>query len=232
MLLGEVRMRVLLVEDDRSLSEALVAILRNNNYEADVADNGDDGLAHALSGGYDAVILDIMLPGRNGFEVLTELRRHNTSTPVMILTARDFLHDKVAGLESGADDYMTKPFAPAELIARLRALTRRYGEVTADKVRLGNTSLDLNSCILFCDAREVHLGFKEFSIMRILMTNSAIVTSKETLISKVWGSDSAVEGNNVEVYISFLRKKLDFIGSDLKIMTLRKVGYRLDVVAG
>lgn len=224
-------MRVLLIEDDSSLSEALAAILEGSDYRVEVSNDGIDGLARAVSGEFDAIILDIMLPGMNGFEVLAEIRARNVPTPVMLLTARDSLYDKVAGLEGGADDYMTKPFAPAELLARLRALTRRYGEASFDHVSLGNTRLDLNSCTLSCGDKEVHLGFKEFSIMRILMTSSACVTSKETLISKVWGSDSMAEGNNVEVYISFLRKKLAFVGSDLKIITLRKVGYRLDVDA-
>lgn len=222
-------MRILLIEDDSSLSEALAAILENNDYQVEVANDGLEGLSRALNGGFDAIVLDIMLPGMNGFEVLSEIRARGVATPVMLLTARDSLHDKVAGLEGGADDYLTKPFAPAELLARLRALTRRFGEASLDHVSLGNTRLDLNSCMLSCGDKEVHLGFKEFSIMRILMTSSSCVTSKETLISKVWGSGSMAEGNNVEVYISFLRKKLAFVGSDLKIITLRKVGYRLDV---
>lgn len=222
-------MRILLIEDDSSLSEALAAILENSDYQVEVAGDGVEGLSRALNGNFDAIILDIMLPGMNGFEVLSEIRAHGVSVPVMLLTARDSLHDKVAGLEGGADDYLTKPFAPAELLARLRALTRRFGESSFDHVSLGNTRLDLNSCMLSCGDKEVHLGFKEFSIMRILMTSSSCVTSKETLISKVWGSGSMAEGNNVEVYISFLRKKLAFVGSDLKIITLRKVGYRLDV---
>lgn len=222
-------MRILLIEDDSSLSGALAAILENNDYQVEVANDGLEGLSRALNGGFDAIVLDIMLPGMNGFEVLSEIRARGVATPVMLLTARDSLHDKVAGLEGGADDYLTKPFAPAELLARLRALTRRFGEASLDHVSLGNTRLDLNSCMLSCGDKEVHLGFKEFSIMRILMTSSSCVTSKETLISKVWGSGSMAEGNNVEVYISFLRKKLAFVGSDLKIITLRKVGYRLDV---
>lgn len=224
-------MRVLLVEDDASLAEALVAILEGSEYQVEAVNNGVEGLSRIVSGDFDAVILDVMLPGMNGFEVLSEVRSRAIRTPVMLLTARDSLHDKVAGLEKGADDYMTKPFAPAELLARLRALTRRFGEAFSDQVRFGDACLDLNSCTLSCKGKEVHLGFKEFSIMRILMTSSSHVTSKETLISKVWGADSAAEGNNVEVYISFLRKKLAFLGSDLKIVTLRKVGYRLDLGA-
>lgn len=224
-------MRILLVEDDASLADTLVAILEDNGFQVEAANNGIDGLARILADDFDAVILDIMLPGMNGFEVLSEVRSRGVHTPVMLLTARDSLHDKVAGLEGGADDYMTKPFAPAELLARLRVLTRRFGEASPDRVQMGNTRLNLNSCMLSCGDKEVHLGFKEFSIMRILMTSSSRVTSKEDLISKVWGTGSAAEGNNVEVYISFLRKKLAFVGSDLKIVTLRKVGYRLDSVS-
>lgn len=222
-------MQVLIVEDDVRLAEALDAILRKNNYQVDVVHNGVDGLAYAESGIYDVVILDVMLPKMNGFQVVAELRRRKVATPVLMLTARDTLRDKVGGLDSGADDYMTKPFAPAELLARLRSLTRRQGEVIFDSLTVGNTTLDLESCELSTPEKSIHLGFKEFAIARILLSNSNRVTSKETLINKVWGVESSADDNNVEAYISFLRKKLDFVKSDLRIVTLRKVGYRLEV---
>ncbi len=225
-------MQVLVVEDDVRLAMALEAILKKNKYQDDLVYNGADGLAYAESGIYDVVVLDVMLPKMNGFQVVSELRRKKIATPVLMLTARDTLHDKVGGLDSGADDYMTKPFAPAELLARLRSLTRRQGEMIFEELKVGNTVLDLESCELSTPEKSLHLGFKEFAICKILMSNPSRVTSKETLINKVWGVESSADDNNVEAYISFLRKKLDFIGSDLKIVTLRKVGYRLETEDG
>lgn len=221
-------MQVLIVEDDVRLAEALSAILKNSDYEVDVVYDGADGLAYAETGNYDIIVLDVMLPKMNGFEVVTELRRKKVATPVLMLTARDALGDKVGGLDSGADDYMTKPFAPAELLARLRSLSRRQGEMIFETIEFGDLTLDLESCELSTDTKNIHLGYKEFNIAKILMSNPGRVISKDLLIEKVWGSDSMVEDNNVEAYISFLRKKLDFVESKVKISTLRKVGYRLD----
>ena len=221
-------MQILIVEDDVRLAEALAAILKNAKYQVDVVHDGADGLAYAETGTYDVVVLDVMLPKMDGFEVVKELRRKKVATPVLMLTARDALGDKVGGLDSGADDYMTKPFAPAELLARLRSLSRRQGEMIFESLEFGDITLDLESCELSCGAKSIHLGFKEFSIAKILMSNAGRVISKETLIEKVWGLDAMVEDNNVEAYISFLRKKLDFVESKVKISTLRKVGYRLD----
>jgi DNA-binding response OmpR family regulator len=221
-------MQVLIVEDDVRLAEALSTILKNNKYQTDVVYDGAEGLAYAESGIYDVIVLDVMLPKMNGFEVVAELRRQKVTTPVLMLTARDALGDKVGGLDSGADDYMTKPFAPAELLARLRSLSRRQGEILFETVEFGDAKLDLESCELSTAKKSIHLGFKEFSILKILMSNPSRVTSKETLINKVWGVDSPAEDNNVEAYISFLRKKLDFVGSNVQIVTLRKVGYRLE----
>jgi len=221
-------MQVLIVEDDVRLAEALKAILEKNNYQADVVHDGADGLAYAESGIYDVVVLDVMLPKMNGFEVVAEMRRKKLTTPVLMLTARDSLRDKVGGLDSGADDYMTKPFAPVELMARLRSLARRQGEVEFETLTFGDLTLDLDSCELSTPSKSIHLGFKEFSVLRILMSNPNGVTSKETLINKVWGYDSDAEDNNVEAYISFLRKKLKFVESKVKIVAMRKVGYRLE----
>ena len=224
-------MQVLVVEDDVRLAEALEAILEKNRYQVDVVHDGADGLAYAESGIYDVVILDVMLPKMNGFQVVSELRKRKVATPVLMLTARDALRDKVGGLDSGADDYMTKPFAPVELLARLRSLTRRQGEVVMDSVEVGNTSLDLESGDLSTSDKSIHLGYKEFAICKILMSNPNHVVSKEMLINKVWGVESSADDNNVEAYISFLRKKLDYVKSDLKIATLRKVGYRLETAS-
>ncbi len=202
--------------------------MKNAKYHVDVVHDGADGLSYAMTGNYDVVVLDVMLPKMNGFDVVSELRRCKVATPVLMLTARDALGDKVGGLDCGADDYMTKPFAPAELLARLRSLTRRQGEMIFEKLEYGDISLDLESCELSCKTKNIRLSYKEFSILKILMSNPGRVISKEMLIDKVWGVDAMVEDNNVEAYISFLRKKIDFVESETKIVTLRKVGYRLD----
>lgn len=224
-------MRILIVEDERRLAEALGAIMEEQKYSADVVFNGQDGLDYALSGQYDVIVLDVMLPKMNGFEVAHELRRQNVRTPVLMLTARDELSSKVTGLDSGADDYMTKPFAPEELLARVRALSRRQGDVQLDEAKFADLTLNLSSCDLLCGSKSVHLGFKEFEVMRLLMSAPRAVVPKEELLTRVWGADSDAEDNNVEAYISFLRKKLFYLGSHTSINTLRKVGYRLEETA-
>lgn len=222
-------MRILVVEDETRLADALEQILLENKYMVDVAHDGQDGLDYALSGIYDAMILDVMLPKKNGFEIAAEMRRQKNQTPILMLTAKDAIPDKVTGLDSGADDYMTKPFAPEELLARLRAMTRRQGEVVLDEMSFEDLTLNLSTCDLKCGVKSVHLNFKEFEILRLLMANSPQVTTKETLIVKVWGYESGAEDNNVEAYISFLRKKLYFLGSRVGIAVLRKIGYHLEV---
>lgn len=225
-------MRILVVEDETRLADALAQILLENRYMVDVAHDGQDGLDYALSGIYDAMILDVMLPKKNGFEIAAELRRQKNQTPILMLTAKDAIPDKVTGLDSGADDYMTKPFAPEELLARLRAMTRRQGEVVLDEMSFEDLTLNLSTCDLKCGLKSVHLNFKEFEILKLLMANSPQVTTKETLIVKVWGYESGAEDNNVEAYISFLRKKLYFLGSRVGIAVLRKIGYHLEVNTG
>ncbi|MBS5661264.1 MAG: response regulator transcription factor [Clostridiales bacterium] len=222
-------MRILVVEDETRLADALEQILLENKYMVDVAHDGQDGLDYALSGIYDAMILDVMLPKKNGFEIAAEMRRQKNQTPILMLTAKDAIPDKVTGLDSGADDYMTKPFAPEELLARLRAMTRRQGEVVLDEMSFEDLTLNLSTCDLKCGVKSVHLNFKEFEILRLLMANSPQVTTKETLIVKVWGYESGAEDNNVEAYISFLRKKLYFLGSRVGVTVLRKIGYHLEV---
>ncbi|MBR3767654.1 MAG: response regulator transcription factor [Clostridia bacterium] len=222
-------MQVLVVEDEKRLAEALAHILSEQKYMVDIAFDGRDGLDYALSGIYDVIILDVMLPKMNGYEVASQLRKEKIATPILMLTAKDQITDKVKGLDSGADDYMTKPFAPEELLARVRALTRRQGEVVIDELSFHDVILNLSTCDLLCGEKSVHLNFKEFEIMKILMQNPQVVTTKEELIVKVWGYDSNAVDNNVEVYISFLRKKLDFISSNIEISSLRKIGYRLEV---
>ena len=221
-------MQILVVEDEKRLAEALQQILSEKKYMVDLAFDGQDGLAMALSGVYDIIVLDVMLPKMNGLQVVSELRKEKIDTPVLMLTAKDQITDKVAGLDAGADDYMTKPFSPVELLARIRALTRRQGEVIIDKLTFHDLNLNLSTCDLTCSDKSVHLNFKEFEIMRILMSNPGKVTTKDDLIVRVWGYDSNAVDNNVEVYISFLRKKLDFIASTTQIVSLRKIGYRLE----
>lgn len=221
-------MQVLIVEDDIRLAQALGQILEENRYQVDLVHDGDQGLAYAESGSYDVIILDVMLPRKSGLEVVAELRRANVATPVLMLTARTTVRDKITGLDSGADDYMTKPFSPAELLAHLRALTRRQGQVVFEKIDFGDISLNLESHDLSCGSKSINLSYKEFSIANILISSKGQIVSKDMLISKVWGVESSAVDNNVEAYISFLRKKLKFLGSNTQIETVRKVGYRLE----
>ena len=223
-------MRVLIAEDENKLADALVQILAKNKITADATYNGIDALDNALSGIYDVIVLDIMMPGMDGIEVLRRIRAEGMQTPVLMFTAKDEISDKVKGLDSGADDYLTKPFATEELLARVRALGRRSSAaiVNSDVITCGDLSLDTAAYELSCGKNSLKLGLKEFSIMELLMKNSGRVLSKETLITKIWGYDSDAEYNNVEVYISFLRKKLDFIKSNAAIKTVRGVGYTLE----
>ena len=221
-------MKILVVEDELRLAEALSQIMQEQKYQVDVANDGNDGLDYALYGDYDVIVLDVMLPGKDGFEVVRALRAAKVQTPVIMLTARDDVRDKIRGLDKGADDYMTKPFVPEELLARIRALSRRQGEVLLEEISMEDLTLSLSTNDLICGAKSIHLAFKEFEIMKILLSNQKTIVSKEMLISKVWGDDSDAEDNNVEAYISFLRKKLSFLGSRVQISTIRKVGYRLE----
>ena len=172
-----------------------------------------------------------MLPKKDGFSIVKELRASKINTPVIMLTAKDEVGDKITGLDKGADDYMTKPFVPEELLARIRALSRRQGEVIVEELSFEDLSLDISNAELRCKDKNIHLSFKEFEIMKILMSNQKTIIGKEILITKVWGDDSDAEDNNVEAYISFLRKKLSFIGSKVSLTTIRKLGYKLEVTA-
>lgn len=221
-------MNILIVEDEVRLAEALAQIMTEQKYSVDVVHDGEDGLAYAESGLYDVVVLDVMLPKRSGFEVVRALRGKKIATPVLLLTARDEISDKVTGLDCGADDYMTKPFSPEELLARVRALARRQGDVVLEEMTFSDVTLNLSAYTLQCGAKSVHLGFKEFEVMRLLMGNPSMIVPKDDLITRVWGTESGAEDNNVEAYISFLRKKLFFLGSQVNIGTVRKVGYRLE----
>jgi DNA-binding response OmpR family regulator len=230
--MGVVSLRILIVEDERRLADALTQIMREQKYTVDAVYDGEDGFAYAKSNEYDAIILDVMLPKRNGYDVVRALRREKVATPVLMLTARDELESKINGLDCGADDYMTKPFAPEELTARIRALTRRQGEVLLEEMLYEDIVLELTSNDLRCGAKRIRLSFKEFEVMKLLLLSQNTIVPKEQLIVKVWGPESEAEDNNVEAYISFLRKKLFYIGSKVGIQTVRKVGYRLGVEAG
>lgn len=224
-------MNILVVEDEVRLAQALAQILRQEKHRAEVVHNGEDGLYYARNGQYDLIILDVMLPGLSGFEVARRLRDDKNAVPVLMLTAKDEIADKVQGLDLGADDYMTKPFSPEELLARVRALGRRPGEVQYEELTFGDLRLNLASSLLSRGAKSVRLSHKEFEIMKILMSAKGVITSKESLIVKVWGADSSAEDNNVEAYISFLRKKLTFLGSSASVVSIRMMGYQLEETA-
>ena len=221
-------MRILIVEDEVRLAEALSQIMTEQRYQADTVYSGSDGLDYALTGQYDVIVLDVMLPGISGLDVARRLRAAHNSTPVLMLTAKDETADKVTGLDCGADDYMTKPFDPEELLARIRALTRRQGEVLGETLSAADLSLNLSTRCLGRGEKSVRLGFKEFEIMRLLLSHTGAVVPKDDIIARVWGLESDAEDNNVEVYISFLRKKLSYLDSAVQIRALRKVGYFLD----
>lgn len=221
-------MKILIVEDESGLAKALAKILQEQKYMTDVVHDGRDGLAFAQSGQYDLILLDVMLPGLTGFEIARQLRAEKNKTPILMLTARDTVPDKVRGLDTGADDYMTKPFSTDELLARVRALSRRPGELLHDQLIFGDLTLDLSTGVLSCGEQTVKLAFREFEILKILMNAKDALTSKETLLVKVWGIETDVGENNVEAYVSFLRKKLYAVGSRVNVEAVRKMGYRLE----
>ena len=223
-------MRVLIVEDEVRLAETLRDLLELERYTADICHDGESGLDNALSDIYDLVILDVMLPKKDGFSVLRALRQAGKTVPVLMLSARSELADRVEGLDCGADYYLTKPFEPQELLACIRALTRRQPELRgADLLEYGDLKLDKSAFSLSCGERSVRLSRKEYDMMELLMRNRDLILTKETLLLKIWGYESDAEDNNVEVYISFLRKKLEHLHSGVKIKTIRMVGYCLAV---
>lgn len=221
-------MRVLVVEDEKNLAESLKKLLTDQGYQAETVGTGDDGLAYARTGQYDAVILDVMLPNMNGFQVTAALRAEGSTTPILLLTALDDVQNKVHGLDSGADDYLTKPFTTEELLARVRALLRRQGGAALNTVRFADIELSLTGGLLAKGDRQVRLSQKELDVMRLLMAAPGSLISKEELIAKVWGLDSEAVDNNVEAYISFLRKKLFYLGSRVQITARRRMGYALE----
>lgn len=222
-------MKLLLIEDEKELSEALFQILTKNKYLVDAVYDGEDGLNYALTGIYDVIVLDIMLPKLNGLSLLKQIRKEGILTPVIMLTAKSQIEDRVAGLDLGADDYLTKPFAVEELLARIRSITRRKGNIVNDNVlTYGDISLNINTYDLDVNDESIRLTLKEFEIIKYFMERPKCVVSKDDLITKLWGFDSEVEYNNIEVYISFIRKKLSYLKSKVNIVTIRGVGYRLE----
>ena len=226
-------MRVLIVEDEARLAATLRDLLEINGYTADICGDGETGLDNALTNIYDVILLDVMLPKLDGFTVLRRLRAAGTSTPVLMLTARSEVSDRVEGLDCGADYYLTKPFEPRELLACIRTLTRRQPQLrNTDQLEYGDLLLEKNTFALTCGERSVRLSRKEFDMMELLMLNRELVLTKEKLLVKIWGYESDAEDNNVEVYISFLRKKLEHLHSRVKIKTIRMVGYCLEDAGG
>ena len=221
-------MQILVVEDEVSLSNAIKRILEQQGYFVDAVYDGLSAIDYAKGLNYNLIILDVMLPKLDGFEAVRILRKDGISTPVLMLTARTTTADKVAGLNYGADDYMTKPFEPEELIARVGALTRRTGDVIIDKVKYADLSLDLNSALLSCGKESVQLSRKEFEVLKTFLYNPTMTVTTDMLISNVWGIESDATDNNVEVFISFIRKKLKFLKSGVTIKKIQKIGYRLE----
>ena len=224
-------MNILLVEDDIGLSQALSKILEDNGYSVDAVFDGQSGLDYGTSELYDVIILDVMLPKIDGLAVTRELRRAHVSTPILLLTARSAISDKISGYDSGADDFMTKPFSPNELMAHLRALTRRQGDVLFERVVVGDLTLDLEEHALTCQSKSIALTAKEFSVCKMLMARQGQLIPKETLLTKIWGTEPDVSDNIVERYVSFLRKKIAHLGSNARIETVRFAGYRLTTKA-
>ena len=222
-------MKLLLVEDEKRMGQALCELLKQEKYDVDWYRDGEEG-ADALEGNvYDLVVLDVMLPHKNGFAIAREARRGGVKTPILMLTARSDVDDRVNGLDCGADDYLTKPFAPKELLARLRALARRQYDVEDGRLTFGDIALETKTMTLENSASgvSVRLSEKEFRALEVLMANQGQIMTREQLALKIWGYDNEAEYNNVEVYMTFVRKKLAFIGSKTAIKAVRGVGYEL-----
>ncbi len=223
-------MKLLIAEDEKSLSRALTALLEKNGYAADAVFNGGEVLAYLQNGDYDGLILDVMMPGPDGFEVLKRVRDSGNTISVLMLTARSEVDDKVAGLDGGANDYMTKPFSPKELLARIRAMTRAKGVVSGSVLKVGNISLNQATNELSSAGGSFQLTNKEFQVMEFLMQNPGNLIPSERLLEKVWGYDADVEINVVWVYISYLRKKLEALQANVRIKASRNAGYTLTEV--
>ena len=223
-------MRILLAEDERDLADALEAMLKHNNYSVDTVDNGQDALDYLMLDDYDGAILDVMMPKMDGVSVVQKLRESKKNTPVLLLTAKSEIEDKVYGLDSGADDYLTKPFVIKELLARVRSMTRRQITFTSNVLELGNVSLSKYTFELSTEKDKVRLSNKEYQMMEMLMRNPGNVIQTEQFLERIWGYDSDSEINVVWVNISYLRKKLKALDANVQIKATRNVGYTLEIV--
>ena len=223
-------MKILIIEDERLLADSLRTLLERKGFSVEVAYDGETGMDYALLGIYDLLILDVMMPKMDGYQLARQVRAQRCTTPILMLTAKSGVEDRIYGLNAGADYYLTKPFDSRELLACINALLRRQGS-QVDELVYGNTSLDLESCMLVCQEKSVRLSAREFDVMRFLLQAQGRNVSKEAILARVWGYDSNAVENHVEVYIGFLRKKLASIGSNVRIETRRRLGYHLEVSA-
>ncbi len=223
-------MRILLVEDEKELSNALTAILKHSNYSVDAVYDGEDALYYLETQNYDAVILDVMIPKIDGIQVLKTIRQSQNHVPVLMLTAKSEIDDRVVGLDAGADDYLTKPFATKELLARLRSVTRRQGELTDSIITVGNVSLNRTTFELSSKYGSFRLANKEFQVLEMLMTNNGQLISTEKFMDRIWGYESEAEINVVWVHISYLRKKLTALKANIAIKANRNMGYSLEMI--
>ena len=222
-------MKILVIEDEVLLADTLKALLESKGFEVECVYNGTDGAAYAETGIYDLLILDVMMPQMDGYEVARTVRAKRCGTPILMLTAKSNLEDEIEGLNAGADYYLTKPFDSRKLLACINALLRRQGSEVNELV-LGNTSLDLSACTLNCGKNSVRLSAKEFDVMRFLMSSKGQILPKELILCRVWGFDSNAVENSVEVYVGLLRKKLSHIGSNVRIEAKRRLGYVIEAV--
>lgn len=220
-------MKILVIEDEVLLADSIRALLSAKGFTVECVYDGEDGAAYAETGVYDLLILDVMMPKMNGFEVARKVRAERCTTPILMLTAKSEVEDEIEGLNAGADYYLTKPFDSRKLLACINALLRRQGAQVNELV-LGNTALDLSSCTLSCGQMRVRLSAKEFDVMRFLMASKGQIVPKEMILCRVWGFDSNAVGNNVEVYIGLLRRKLAHIGSNIRIEAVRRLGYVME----
>ncbi len=221
-------MKILIVEDERLLADSLKTLLEKKGFQVEAVYDGESGEEYAELGVYDLLILDVMMPRLDGYELARRVRSKRCGTPILMLTARSALEDRVQGLNAGADYYLTKPFDSRELLACINALLRRQGS-QVDELALGNTALDLSTGMLICGGHSVRLSAKEFDVMRALLRSGSANLSKESILARVWGYDSNATENHVEVYVGFLRKKLSSIGSNIRIVAIRRLGYHLEV---
>ena len=222
-------MNILIIEDEYSLADAVAETLKSENFNVCIKTNGEDGEDEALTENYDLILLDVMLPKKNGFEILNYLRQEKIKTPIIMLTAKSEIDDKLKGLEHGADDYVTKPFSTRELMARIKAVLKRTNNIEdTECLEYGDLTLDLKNAKLKCKDNEIQISGKELELLEQLLLNKNQISSKESLVERIWGYESDAEYNSVEVYITFIRRKLKLIGSKVNIKAVRGIGYKLE----